>query len=295
MNFFNSTCKGETQKNIPCKYKANKNTKNGDFCLKHKKGIYSAIHLRNIKKQTIKKLNLSIKNINNIKIKLLNTCNDNNITILKNTNKKIIQKLDNDHLENLMGINDSFNQIPLNKIIFLHNRQWDICFLLNHFVSQLNKSDLNNPKPMFFNNPFTRGRFTKSDILKIYDMIKINEINITLQLKILFDHIKIHMVDEDNKIIDFLPAKIIDLYSHELRYMRFNCKDSQGNYTGIWVIKNTPYSYFEILYKKWSEMPLQRTYFLNDGRTIYVDNDNRNMVNALMDSLNTDEPKILMY
>jgi len=115
-------------------------------------------------------------------------------------------------------------------------------YILEYMDNKINSSNMNNPSPSYPLNPFTNEILKKKDLKKIKKMVLLSQKKIPLSLKIFLED-ETFWVDD---ILQFDKYKVIDkLETYKIRYKRINLKDSQDNYTGYWVLKNTPLSPFE--------------------------------------------------
>jgi hypothetical protein len=109
---------------------------------------------------------------------------------------------------------------------------------------------MNNPAPAYPLNPFTNRILTKKDLKKIKKLVLLSQTKVPLPVKSFLE-------DESfwiDNLADYDHYKFVDkLEKLRLRYKRINLKDSQGNFTGYWVTKITPFSMFETLLKKYMD------------------------------------------
>ncbi len=181
---------------------------------------------------------------------------------IKNNYKYIYAKIfDKYNYENLMNIYDSFIELPIENIIFLDNKFWDVNLLLEQWGNLLCSTEMQNPFPIFPSNPFTRKNLIKNDVINILNSLIINKIKIYNPLKYLLENYdKIY----DNEYITYntdfiLSRKIIKLLEEKFRFRLINNKNSQDCYLGFWTDKNEPLSDFEIFYDYYNKIPFQIT------------------------------------
>lgn len=182
--------------------------------------------------------------------------------------EKRIEYLDREYNHCLLGINDSWKEIPIIYWHYCDNMWWDIRTLCKMITSQLNQSEMEKPYPIFPENPFTRKRINVDDLKKLYDKIKlvmdcandniseriidtfgyisnkILPIHITLDTFLRFSQ-KTLMILRDTETQYDLSTTIVDRFSQTMRYRMINQKDSQGRYRGYWVRKSEKMTKFE--------------------------------------------------
>ena len=241
--------------------------KNSDFCIKHfnKKMYYSNL-LSKIRNNHIKILEIDIKNINEeIESYLI----DLQIKKLIENIKKRNNYLDNNNKFTLLNLYDSWNEVKFENQILIGSEYWDINILSNHLTYQLNNSNMENPYPIYPNNPFNRIPFVPSDLLNIKEKLifKNEPINITLKL---FLNQNLNFLNllyiEALKSVDRFSFILLNLFQKKFRFMIFNNKNSQNSYNGIWVKLNHPITEFENLYENLKNMPYQ---IIDNGYVIY--------------------------
>jgi hypothetical protein len=115
-------------------------------------------------------------------------------------------------------------------------------YILEYMDNKLNSSDMNNPSPAYPLNPFTNEILNKKDFKKIKKMVLLSKRQVPIPLKIFLEN-ECMWIDNINQ---FDKYKFVDKFeTYNIRFKRINLKDSQENYTGFWVTKNTPFSTFE--------------------------------------------------
>ena len=169
-------------------------------------------------------------------------------------NRNLNNYLDDNYLHHLMYLKDSWSEVN-HKIKLDSNGLecwWDIELLLMHFAEQLNSSNMGLPTPTWPSNPFNNVHFTKIQISYLYRRIKKLKLQVNYMVQELFNYLmtKLRYV----KISKFRGC-FITYVSHKYRYKMINSKDSQQNYLGYWVKKDTPYSLFEQRYREYTQMP----------------------------------------
>ena len=228
-----------------CKLKA----KHGDLCRIHHK-----IKLTQDKENTLKNMNDKI-NINKEDRK---NNKENNIVLTKN-------KIDYNYLDrifphNLMNLYGSWKEIDEREYIELSKEFWPIEIIINTITHQINNSNMENPYPIFPNNPFTRKLFTPADLLHLRNKIKELKIAINISLKLLLEQPErsiIYIYKEASGYLDRHSILLMSLLQQYLRFMTINYKNSQNNYIGFWVKKDMHITQFEELYNDFKQVPYQ--------------------------------------
>jgi len=233
--------KNKKNKNILCNRKC---IINSNYC-----GLHSKKNTNNNKKYSIKIiLNLLNKNkINNLKNKINNLYK-----------KKYVKIFDNYQYENLMSIYESFEEIPIENLIYLDNKIWDINLLAYQWANLLCSTEMQNSSPIFPSNPFTRKNINFDDIKNILNILKINKIKIYKPLKYLLENSYRIINDTIEYNTDFnLSRKIINILEEKFRFRLLNIKNSQDCYIGIWIDKCIQKSDFEIFFDYYDKLPMQ--------------------------------------
>lgn len=224
-----------------CHYKC---LPHSDFCGKHQK-----THILVNQQQDV-----------NVPEPLKDDTNDTYLKKIVNTMnvtlQEFIQKLNDESQHTLFGLETDWNNIPKIYIYRLDNQWWDIRSLIQVFTGQLNRSDMERAYPIYPENPFTRKRIEPKELIKL--RVRVEEINkntnnsvdVNETLKILcsISLIKLNCIyvqDDYNSVLS-----IINLFEKQMRYKLIKYINSQGNYCGYWVDKNTELTQFEkCLYK----------------------------------------------
>lgn len=252
-----------------CCYEVSKSDNMGDFCRYHKR--YNRYHepLLNRKRiQDIKIFDINKKAIIAEKIKYM-TKKTSEI-MLNNFNAhiktKIAQRneiLDQNHIHNLMMLNESWQEVNIMYQIKLNDQWWNLKTVLFHISQQLNHSNMENPFPTFPSDPFNRIPFTiKSllDIKKRISLIGLSVQNINVALLCFLDLPLRKLNSYYNIAVDAPEEPLYDLiydFSKKLRFRLMNNKNSQDCFNGYWVHKKTHPTDFEIVYSMWKEAPYQ--------------------------------------
>lgn len=172
--------------------------------------------------------------------------------------KNHVKYLDEQFIHGLIGLNDSWNEIPIIFWCKFGNTWWDIRTLIRTLAMQLNQSELEKPLPIFPENPFTRQKFSVSELYCLRDHIQSlnqfvdpNELNVHISLtKFLSLPEKFLNSIRNDKSQYNVSTKIIHKFSTTMRYKMINYKDSQGRYCGYWVKKSVQLSPFEKCYNE---------------------------------------------
>lgn len=238
---------------------------NSDFCRYHKRySIYMPNLINNINNKNNKN-NVDIKNINN----------SNNITYLD---------LDKKYIENLLGLYESWKDIPTKYWIILNNKYWDIRILLDIFSNNIITSEMENPKPTWPHDPFTRRNYTPKELKFFKKQCK--ELNLKVYIglaKFLNAKLK-NIYKQEYGTSNEMAEIIIKLLSKNLRYKLINSKNSQDCFIGYWVSKNTKSSTFEEFYKLYISMPFQ-IYIYDMGDLYISDNIHKKNVKNIIDNI----------
>lgn len=227
---------------------------NSDFCYIHnKKKLYydeSSNHSTN-------------HSINNSETETLKSDNNENIDILSTLSTLHTldrnKYLDENYKYTLMCIYESWEQVEFSKQIFLDNEYWSIDILINNITFQLNNSNMENPYPIYPNNPFNRKPFHPNILMEIKKRLLVLNIpvNITLKLFLNCSHEVLNKCYDSISIHDGFSSYLLDMFHRHFRFMIINNKNSQDCYVGLWTKKDTVLSNFEILYNKYKNMPYQ--------------------------------------
>jgi len=220
------------------------------------------IVLNKIQKEDLSKLNLTKTSLNKI---IKNELKNYNNEKIKNKLKEILNNrylnLNNKYDYCLMGLNMSWNEIPLIYQLKIEEEYWDIRILLNILKQQLNSENMENPYPIFPNNPFNRKLFTPEQLFIIKS--KIIKLNMKLDtplndfFNLSYDKILIcYNQALNNK--NSHSSKLIKYFRRNLRYKLINIKNSQDCFTGHWVSKYEKPSLFEEFYNEWYNEPYQQ-------------------------------------
>lgn len=169
-----------------------------------------------------------------------------------------VKYLDEQFIHGLIGLNESWVEIPFIYWCKFGDTWWDIRTLMRTLAMQLNQSELEKPFPIFPENPFTRKKFSVSElyclrdhILSLKQSVDPTELNVHISLtKFLSLPEKFLNSIRNDKSQYNVSTKIIRKFSTTMRYKMINYKDSQGRYCGYWVKKTVQLSPFEKCYNE---------------------------------------------
>lgn len=235
-----------------------KTLEGSDFCSYHKeKGEYDKTTLANQRKRDSDELAICK---NKLKQEIDSIIRNKKIkTIIEKVTDRT-RTLDYKYEENLMCISNSWSEIPLSDQIKMDGEYWSIDFMLGHYAQQLNHSLMENPYPVYPSNPFTRAPLSPASVLTIKKRIKVLDKSVNLALKT-FLNMDLNTLRKTYSLAvedpDNISGSLIRLFSEKLRYMLVNSRNSQNSFTGYWVNKTTPKTFFEELYDQWIETPYQ--------------------------------------
>jgi hypothetical protein len=252
----------------------NRNYNKTDFCLVHNKtkSVYEENYINE------KKNNLT----DEIKNKIIEKYLDVVVEQFERKYEEFSNELDVNYNYVLMGINDTWIEVPIIYRFYLDNLWWDIRTLIKTFTIQLNQSELSNPYPMYPENPFNRNRISVNELLQFkqqMDLIKNIDNNIKIHVSLgtfLNFSEKILSKIRNEKDQYKLSTNIIKEFNNYLRYKMINNKDSQGRFSGCWVSRKTPLTPFETCYRAClaANMIIGNTYLLLNTPT-YMRNLNK--------------------
>jgi hypothetical protein len=257
-------------KNIICNRKCINNT---FYCGLHKKYIKKKIDMKIIKKNKNK--------FNKLKNKL------------NNLYKKYIKIIDKYNYENLMSIYESFSEIPLEHLVFIDNKIWDITLLIDLWANSLCSTEMQNSSPVFPSNPFTRKNINLEDVRNIIFCLNCNKIKIYSPLKyLLLNFNRVLDKNDVNYNTDCkLKKKITNLLEEQFRFRLLNIKNSQDSYIGIWVDKYFTQSDFEVFFDYYDKLPIQTQNTYGE----IIDNYEKIQIKNLLDNYPLDNYNINDY
>lgn len=229
-------CMSEVKgKNIRCK---NKIVSDCDFCKVHSKN-----HVYCDKILEGKKI-LNITELQKEYVKLVINKFDEKL-------KNKISEMDTKYLHGLIGINNSWGDVQYIYWFKINDIWWDIRTLCKIIAAQLNQTELENPYPIFPENPFTRKKFTISELRALDTQIRtLKRIKIVIDINIALERFLSFTDNQLNTILkqtdQYTAANIIiSLLEKKLRFKMINYRDSQGRYCGYWVPVLEPKTNFE--------------------------------------------------
>lgn len=214
-----------------------------DFCRYHNKNKIYLMDLQKPKEKAI-----IIKNSKNV------------IPSPEDIHEAKIHELDENHSETLMGIHDSWRDIPIQYWIYVGKRNWDLRILCDIIANQLCSSELENPKPTYPHDPFNRYNYTTAELVHIRNKIVETKLRVYIGLQVFLDFIHKNTslkINQEFGTNNSIATKIILILQTKLRYMLCNSLNSQDCYTGYWVKKEEPKTCFEDLYKLVLGEPMQ--------------------------------------
>lgn len=239
-NICNKKCMSHLNNQHPDQQCTRDAIKNRDFCKYH---LRSHIYMKDVKNN-----NVSNWKVKWCVIKLINKLN------------KSVEVLDKKYDYCLLGMQNSWKDVPFIYWFKLRKDWWDIRFLVNTFTIQLNQSELEEPFAVYPTNPFTRQPLTVNELMTIRNkIIEIKlQVNNSLKIflnspkKLLAECYRIFMKNRYNA-----SQKIISILNKKLRFKMVNCKNSQSDYCGVWVNKTQKRTPFEQIYHMFKLTPLQ--------------------------------------
>jgi len=188
-----------------------------------------------------------ITEINRIKIYM---------NIQKNT-KIRNDKLDDLYAHNLLGLYESFAEVPVHDQIKMDGEYFVLSILVSHFTEQLNSSMYEHSYPIYPSNPFTRCLFSPDAINHMKIMIDKQSLAVPDVLKaFLHSGNKINMCYSEAIKKDDRSCKSLISYMNYTNhvYHMTNVKNSQNLYTGMWTNKKEK-TLFEELYAYYKKIP----------------------------------------
>lgn len=236
--------------------------KNGDFCRIHDKNKkYSDDTLNDVKD------NITVADRNNLTEKYLDCV----LLEFDNLIKTKTDELNNNFQFSLLGMNDNWTEVPFIYWYFLDDSWWDIRTLISTITSQINQTELENPFPIYPENPFTRNKISISCLKLLLKEINILQLHIHISLMTFlnFDDKILNELYEENDQRN-ITDKVVSIFSKTLRFKMINYRDSQGRFCGYWVDKGTPISFFEETYR---EIIKNVVYLDNNFTILTVGND----------------------
>lgn len=248
-----------------------------DFCRYHRKyGQYFEKTLKKVKRADFKNIPLDRKTLKKqIKDMKENLVNNYVSDSMKKITHKSNNYLNKHHLHGLMGMTDSWENVPIEYRIKIDNYWWDVRDLVRHFSNQLNSTNMENPSPTFFSNPFNRNPIKPEELHKLKERIQLIGLNINVAVKAfllsnqrLINECYKEACDSSTNYSYLLNELIYE----KCRWRIVNDIDSQGCFTGCWVKSDHPLSEFEMLYDDWKDEPYQTINVFNE----IIDNPRKN-------------------
>lgn len=215
----------------------NNTIKNCDFCAKHiQKHTYYAMH------RDVIQLTDADNYVFDLYIDLM-------LNEIDEMHDKAISVLDNEYNHGLFYMFDTWRDVSFVYWGKYNNMWYDMRMLIDIFNAQLNRSEMNNPYPIFPECPYTRIKFSINDLNLISAKIKLLEKHKLLSNKYpLKKFLECKCLDKIYDTHDKYASatKIVSLFSTSMRFKPLNSLDSQNNMNGEWVPKNKPLSDFEM-------------------------------------------------
>lgn len=181
---------------------------------------------------------------------------NNIVNKFKELYNKKINALNSNHAIGLLGIYNSWIEIPIMYWFKMGKTWWDIRILINIYSAGINQSEMENPYPVYPTNPYTRKLVDPHDLkLLLKRSIELN-IKLNIALNVFLKLPKI-ILNKCYKICAVnMRYLIVSELSKKLRYRLINYKNSQDCYCGYWVPKRTKKTTFEQLYSVIRNTPM---------------------------------------
>lgn len=197
------------------------------------------------------------------------------------------ETLDQSCPETLLGIYDSWTEVPTQYWIKINDKWWDVRILTDLFSNQLCSSEMENPKPTYPNDPFNRRNFTPDELLLIKNKCIELKLKIYIGLYYFLSHEFSGVYKQEYGTTHSMCISIVNILSHNLRYKIINNKNSQECFTGVWIQKNAPMSKFEQVYNLYNSLPFQ-VVMVGAGGVMLTDNINKINVKFILDNFDKD-------
>jgi len=200
----------------------------------------------------------------------------------ENDTKDNVKYLNDNFKHCLLNIDDSWDDVIPDNRIELFDKWWNIFTITNLFVHQLNTSKMENPYPIFPNDPFDRTIITLEDLNKLKRTIKKLNIKINMCLELLLNSKNIKKyITEAKEHIDHHSKSMIILFERPLRFKLINNKDSENTFIGHWTSKHTSTSQFEDIYSLYKSLPFNIYTRFDEIIPNYEKNIYWNVINSL--------------
>lgn len=209
-------------------------------------------------------------------------------TTVKYFNKKLTDfntVLDKKYDYNLLGLIDSWEDVPLYRRIMVGGKMHDIKILTNHFTNQINSCLMENPLPVYPSDPFTKIMFTPEDLVKIEGRLNRFKIKVNPSVSYFLSSNTSNYYAEAAKNYNQTCTNFIARLQKKFRYRLLNYKNSQESYIGMWVDKHQPLSDFELIYREYTDAPFQ----IVDYFGYVVGNPRKQHLKSVLDSLKPEE------
>ena len=192
--------------------------------------------------------------------------------------------LDEKYSENLLGLYDSWKDVPKKFRVILNNKYWDVRMLIDIFSNQLISCEMENPRPSYLHDPFTRRNFTPDELCIFASKCRDLSLKIYVGLAIFLKSNLKKIYKQEYATSQEMSYAIVQILSKKLRYKIINNKNSQDCYTGYWVKKSENFSDFEKLYKYYDSLPYQVYEYINHGYYI-IENTEKTEIKHILDSI----------
>jgi hypothetical protein len=164
--------------------------------------------------------------------------------------------------------NDWYN-IPPEYLFVLQNHCFDLRWLVLLFEAQFNATKNGAPLPKYPHNPMTRVNLTFEHLSQLQYILKtyINTQFIPYTVKYFIENPEIWGTNS--------PYSLIEFFEREYRFQKTDVTDSQENYTGRWVNKYEPLSFFELEYDTIMQNNLVHSLALSSEEAEEIEYENR--------------------
>lgn len=184
-------------------------------------------------------------------------------------------------IENLLGIYDSWDEVPKEYHIQIDDKMWDLRIMANIFANQINSCEMEGPKPLYPHNPFNRKNFSVNGLMLFKLQCEKVGLYIYIGLHIFLDSIHNIQCDQEYMTSKNMSQQIANILSKTLRFQIKNYRNSQDCYTGLWVKKRTSKSKFETIYSEYNNEPFQ---IYDSYMGIIMDNPKKILMRMVMNS-----------
>jgi len=162
--------------------------------------------------------------------------------------QKTISALNDKYICGLLGIYDSWIEIPIIYWIKIDNIWWDMRILNNIFTVGINQSEMEGPYPIYPCNPYTRALILPNDLKLFRKKCIVLNIKINIAFDVFLNLPLKTLTELHQTTIPQRTYNLVNILSKKLRFKLVNYKNSQNCYCGYWVHKREKKSTFEQLY-----------------------------------------------